>query len=132
MSLAPLSSSPVPSPRSPSPSQPPKRRRSNYFVCGHCNKELSKKIFKRHKSLYYDGNTKLWVTEGDGEALSSSDFSSLDESEVQSQPTPACVQSDESDWSCGLDLTQDDHEEPQALDIDQGKQICCSQELGSH
>ena len=60
-----------------------KRSKSNYKLCGHCNKELSAKIYKEHIRLYYDAANKLWVQdEFDGDNLSSSEFSSLDKFDV--------------------------------------------------
>lgn len=60
-----------------------KRSKPNYKVCGHCNKELRAKIYKEHKRLYYDAANKSWVKDIiDGDSLSSSEFSSLDEFDV--------------------------------------------------
>lgn len=62
---------------------PAKRSKPNYQVCGHCNKELSAKIFKEHKRLYYDGTSKSWAKDViDADNLSSSEFSSLDDFDV--------------------------------------------------
>lgn len=55
-----------------------KRRKLNYLICGHCNKELREKKFKEHRKLYYDSVKKLWITEIEDNP-SSSDFRSLDE-----------------------------------------------------
>ena len=37
----------------------PKPRNSLYY-CGHCDKQLSKTVFYRHKRLYYDRRSKTW------------------------------------------------------------------------
>lgn len=61
-----------------------KRSKPSYKVCGHCHKELSEKIYKDHKRLYYDAVKKTWAEdnpEGDG-SDSSSEFSSLDEFDI--------------------------------------------------
>ena len=61
---------------------PAKRNKPNYKVCEHCSKELSAKIYKEHKRLYYDPVNKSWAEDLiDGDDLSSSEFSSLDEFE---------------------------------------------------
>ena len=60
-----------------------KRSKPDYRVCGHCNKELSAKIYKKHKRLYYDATNKSWTKDiSDEDNLSSSEFSSLDEFDV--------------------------------------------------
>ena len=57
-----------------------KRNKPNYKICGHCNKELSDKLYKEHKRLYYHVANKSWAKHiSDGDDLSSSEFSSLDE-----------------------------------------------------
>lgn len=38
-------------------------KQANKYLCGHCNAELSKTLFYRHKSLYYDAKTKTWSSE---------------------------------------------------------------------
>ena len=68
---------------------PPKRRKQTYKLCGHCNKELSNKIFKQHKMLYYDPATKKWTEELDNDNLSSSELESLDEFLIdENEPRP--------------------------------------------
>ena len=63
-----------------------KRSKPNYKVCGHCHKELSLKIYKEHKRLYYKAVKKSWVEDNnndeEGSDQSSSGFSSLDEFNV--------------------------------------------------
>ena len=56
-----------------------KKIKPNYKLCGHCDKELSEKIFKEHKRLYYDLASKSWTRDESDECNSSSEFSSLDE-----------------------------------------------------
>lgn len=49
-----------------------------YRVCPHCDSEVSTKIFKQHRRLYYDYSTKSWTKENE-EDVSSSDISSVEE-----------------------------------------------------
>ena len=42
----------------------PKPRNSLYY-CGHCDKQLSKTVFYRHKRLYYGRRSKTWSYESD-------------------------------------------------------------------
>lgn len=78
---------------------PAKKYKSSckYRLCGHCNRELNRKIFKEHKRLYYDETRKLWIKERNYDEVSSSDFSSLDELdliELEGQLVESTNQSD--------------------------------------
>ena len=53
---------------------PRKRRR----VCEHCGKDVTLKIYREHKRLFYNQSKKAWVTDQE-EAVSSSEISSVDE-----------------------------------------------------
>ena len=66
-----------------------KRRKANYKLCGHCDKELSMKIFKEHRRLYYDSANKSWIRDGNDDDISSSHFSSLEEYEFRVAETTA-------------------------------------------
>ena len=60
-----------------------KKTKLSYKFCPHCCKEVSKKIYKEHKRLFYDSTKKIWTKEqlmlhNDDESCTS-DFSSLDE-----------------------------------------------------
>lgn len=58
-----------------------------YKFCPHCCKEVSKKIYKEHRRLFYDNSEKIWTKEkamchNDDESCTS-DFSSLDEFDMK-------------------------------------------------
>lgn len=56
----------------------PKRRKQTHKLCGHCNKELNKKIIIEHNMLYHYPATKR-TKELEDENRSSSELESLDE-----------------------------------------------------
>ena len=49
-----------------------------YRVCEHCDKEVSIKVYKEHKRLYFSTSTNSWTKEYDDQHLSSSELSGLD------------------------------------------------------
>ena len=64
-----------------------KRSKTNYRMCGHCHKELSIKIYKEHRRLYYDTANKSWVEDiesidAHADDCSSSELSSIDDIDV--------------------------------------------------
>lgn len=77
---------------------PPAKRRCSYILCKHCNKELSIKIYKEHKRLYYDQSNNTWtMTDDNVQQCSSSDFASMDEFELllnSEQEIPVHMDSD--------------------------------------
>jgi len=66
-----------------------KKTKFSYKICSHCCKEVSKKIYKEHRRLFYDNTKKIWAKELDklmlrtDEDSFTSDFSSLDEFDVK-------------------------------------------------
>ena len=88
-----------------------KRRR----ICEHCNRDLSIKLYREHKRLYYAVSSMSWVKEKcDEQELSSSDITSLDECELTVAPISTENHScDESDKLCW-----DEHDESPALHED--------------
>ena len=74
-----------------------KRRR----ICEHCNRELSIKLYKEHKRLYYDVSSMSWAKE----KTASSDITSLDECELTVAPISTEKHScDESDKLCWMNM----------------------------
>ena len=60
----------------------PRRR-----FCEHCNKELSIKIFREHKRLYYNSSSHTWVRERCEEReSSSSEITSVEEYDFTANP----------------------------------------------
>ena len=62
--------------------RPPTKRRRKYKSCEHCRKELSIKIYKEHKRLYYDPATKSWCNDLDEQDNSSTEFSSVSDIDI--------------------------------------------------
>lgn len=58
---------------------PPVRKRkcTLYRVCEHCDKEVSMRVYKEHKRLYFSTSTNTWTKENKA-ANSSSELSGLD------------------------------------------------------
>ncbi len=71
-----------------------KRRWKNLF-CPHCDQEVSKTTFYRHKRSYYDSRAKRWTTGGDlnreVHTVSSSDEEGSGQSIDQDPPTSSDV-----------------------------------------
>ena len=55
--------------------RPRAKRRRKYKNCEHCRKDLSIKIYKEHKRLYYNPATKSWCKDLDQQDDSSTEFS---------------------------------------------------------
>jgi len=55
-----------------------KSRKVEYELCSHCNKEISNKVYKEHRRLYFDLSLREWNQEvlSDNDDTSS-EFSSL-------------------------------------------------------
>ena len=52
-------------------------KKRKYRVCQHCDKEVSVRVYKKHKRLYFSTSKNSWTKEED-QHLSSSELSSLD------------------------------------------------------
>ena len=45
--------------------QPVKKKRKSVYCCPHCRKDLSWKTYSQHQRLYFNINTKQWITDVD-------------------------------------------------------------------
>ena len=80
--------------------KPRAKRKRKYKNCEHCRKDLSVKIYKEHKRLYYDPATTSWCKDLDEQDDSSTEFSDafsdidmiLDS--VSEKSTASCCESD--------------------------------------
>lgn len=84
---------------------PTKRRR----VCEHCHKEVSIKIYREHKRLFYNENSKSWVIDR-AEALSSTDISSVDELDLTVMSSDGKSATNDSDGDIQWDENSDEQE----------------------
>ena len=97
-----------------------------YKRCLHCDKELSMKRFKEHQRLYYDAQTKTWMTTDDNTSSENiSDFS-VDSDHSFEEYTRNNVE-DFDEWLLSSDpedkvdeTEQDAHEQNPLFSEDQG------------
>ena len=57
---------------------PVAKRRCMYRVCEHCGKEVSIRVYKEHKRLYYSTTTNSWTRVNCDIPVSSSELSEVD------------------------------------------------------
>ena len=104
---------------------PTKRRR----VCEHCRKEVSIKIYREHKRLFYNESSKSWVIDS-AEALSSTDISSVDELDLTVISNDGKSATNGSDGDIQWDENSSD--EGRDSENSRGSLIKCAQFIFSH
>lgn len=74
------------------------RRRCSYRYCEHCDREVSIRVYKEHKRLYYDTITKSWTKDRTDPSPSSSELSAIEsEMDIESEEDPVLNWSVESE-----------------------------------
>ena len=74
------------------------KHKCSYRVCEHCSRELSVKIYREHKRLYYNPTTNTWAKDHEELSQCSSELSSEDIEVLNDQQIPEHSESDGIEW----------------------------------
>ena len=71
----------------------PKRSKFSYKLCSHCNKELTIKKYREHKSFFFQEETQMWFKELDesDDGSITIEMTSLDNFEVDSDSAKGII-----------------------------------------